>query len=152
MRNRAKNGDDVFRDSANVVSEGPHVGIFANNDVQSSQKRLKAETKNDHGERTPLFDTHQDWWADEQAPTDFNYGVVMGIDLFESFDEFMRKPCHFQDCPDEAMGNRRKGSNEVEEYCSGIRSARDGELVHVCIHHEDVVHHEATSDAFLGMM
>ncbi len=55
---------------------------------RAPEERLKAEAENYHGERTPWFDTHQNGWAYEQAPTDFNY-VVMGIDLFESFDEFM---------------------------------------------------------------
>ncbi len=76
----------------------------------------------------------------------------MRVDIFKGFDEFVRNPCHFQDCPDEAVGNRRKGSNEVEEDRSSIRGARDGELVHVCIHHKDVVHHEATSNTFLRMV
>ncbi len=73
----------------------------------------------------------------------------MGVNLSEGFDEFRWDSCHFQDCPAGAVGNRRKGSYEVEEDCSGIRSARDGKLMHVCIHHEDVVHHEATCNAFL---
>ena len=80
---------------------------------------------------------------------DFNSGVIMGVDLFESFDEFRSNSCHFHDRPDEAVGNRWKGSDEVEEDSRRIGSARDGKLMHVCIHHEDVVHQEATCDALL---
>ncbi len=73
----------------------------------------------------------------------------MGVDLFEGFYEFGCNTCHFHDCPDETMSNRRKGSDEVEKDSRSIGGARDGELMHESVNHENIVHHESSGDAFL---
>ena len=42
VRNRPNDGDEVFGNKADVVSECPHVCVFTNDDLQSSEERLKA--------------------------------------------------------------------------------------------------------------